>query len=110
MKALCAAQVDCTVCYRQVIVELASKPELQLGWAGHGGEKLRVVLGLGEAAQQEFHSFHSREGTQNFAQHPNSIQLIRWQKQFVFARSGAVDIDSREYALIDQATVKVDFH
>src|ERR1700691_3079006 len=82
----------------------------KLGWAGHGGEKLRVCLGLGEAAQQKFHGFHRRERTQNLAQHPDAIQLIRREEQFVFTCAGAIDIDGGEHALVDQAAVEIDFH
>ncbi len=81
-----------------------------LGRAGHGGKKLRVCLGLGEAAQQKFHGFHGRERAQDLSQYPDAIQLVRRQEQFVFAGSGAVDIDGGEHALVDQAAVEIDFH
>src|ERR1700693_783327 len=40
------------------------KPRLanaKLGWAGHRRQKIRVWLGLREAAQQEFHGFNRRK-------------------------------------------------
>src|SRR3984893_5626785 len=76
----------------------------------HRVKKFHVGLGLGQAAQQKFHRFDRGERAEYLAQNPDAAQLVGWKEQFVFTCAGALDIDSRENALVGEAAVQVDFH
>ena len=73
--------------------------------SAHVGQKLAIRLGFGHSFHQQLHRFHGRKRVQDFAQDPDALQVFLGDQQFFFSRSGALNVDRREDALVDQLTV-----
>src|SRR5262245_2175924 len=73
-------------------------------------EKLSVAIRLPEFIEEQVHGFIDGKRIQDFAQDPDLVQIGAFDQEFLLARSGAIDIDGGEYALVDQLPVQDDLH
>src|ERR1700688_2684211 len=53
-----------------------------LSWRRHGVEEFHVVLGLGQAAEEQLHGLDGRERAENLAQYPDAAQFVWREQQF----------------------------
>src|SRR5208337_4587206 len=74
------------------------------------GQEFGVVTNLLEAADQQLHGFNGRKRIEHTAQDKDALQIFLGDEQLFLAGSGALDIDGREHALVDQLAVEDDFH
>src|SRR5579863_2412478 len=86
-------------------VRTLSKSELV-----HILQELGIIADLFEAGNEQFHGFDGRQGVQHAAQHEDALQVFPGNEQFFLSRAGALDVDGREDALIDQLAVEDDLH
>ena len=75
----------------------------------HIGQEFAVAAGLAELVDQQFHGFHGRKRVQNFPQNPDAREIFLRNQEFFFTRAGALNIDGREDALVDQFALEDDF-
>src|SRR5580704_17554526 len=75
----------------------------------HIGEEFAVSAGFAELVDQQFHRFDGRKRVENFPQHPYARQIFLGNQEFFLTRAGALNIDGREYALIDKFALEDDF-
>ena len=75
----------------------------------HVRQELAIRLGLAQLVDQQFHRFHGRKRVQHLAQHPDAGQIFLRNQQLFLTRAGALNIDGREGALVDQLAVENDF-
>src|SRR5881394_2899296 len=73
-------------------------PALQLA---HLGQELAVGCGFRETLDQQFHRFNGGQRVQHLSQYPDALQIVLGNQQLFFTRTGALNIDCREGALID---------
>src|SRR5258705_5824599 len=78
-----------------------------LSRAGHRRQEFRIRLRLRKSSAEQLHGLNGRERIQHLAQNPDAIEFVRRHQEFFLARSRAVDIDSREDALVHQASVQI---
>src|SRR5688572_10612782 len=67
---------------------------------GHRIEEVLVRLGAPHAVEQEFQRFGGRHVGQEVTQQVNAIELGLVQQQIFLTRTGAIDVDRREHALV----------
>src|ERR1044071_9285612 len=59
----------------------------------HRVQELAVRARLVEFLDEELHRLDGRQRREDFAQHPDAIELVALEEQFFFARAGAIDVD-----------------
>src|SRR5215471_6843225 len=75
----------------------------------HLGQELRIGLSLGQALDQQFHGFYRRQRVQNLAKNPDAREVVFRDQQLFLSSAGALNVDGREGALVDQLAVENDF-
>src|SRR5437762_13265822 len=75
----------------------------------HRLEEIPVRLGVLHLVEQEFDRGQLVHGVQELAQDPHLGELALVGDELFLARAGAVDVDRREYALLGDAPVEMDF-
>ena len=75
----------------------------------HRRQELGVRLGLLEPLEHNFHLLSRREGIQDAAHDPDTAEIVFRNQQLFLARSGALQVDSREQTLVAQAAIEMDF-
>src|SRR5882757_5427780 len=75
----------------------------------HRLEEVPVRLGVLHLVEQEFDRGELVHGVQELAQDPHLGELALVGDELLLARAGAVDVDRREYPLLGDAPVEVDF-
>ena len=63
-----------------------------------------------QLVDQQFHGFDRRQRVQHLAQNPDARQVFFGNQQLFFSGAGALNVDGREDALVDQLAVEDDFH
>src|ERR1035437_6042484 len=76
----------------------------------HVGEELGVVADLFQAADEQLHGFDRGERVEHLAENPDARQILFGYEQLFLAGSGALDVDGREDALVDELAVQDDLH
>src|SRR5258706_6603036 len=74
----------------------------------HGLEEFGVLLGGLDLVDEEFGRFELVHRVEQLAQHPDLLQQLLRDQQFLAPGAGAVDVDGRENALFVHAPVEVD--
>ena len=59
---------------------------------------------------EQFHGFDGRERVEHLAQDPDALQVFLGDEQLFLTRAGALNVDGREDALVDELAVEDDFH
>src|ERR1035437_6463973 len=76
----------------------------------HVVEELLVVAGLGGLVCEKLHGVDRRERVDDAAEDPGALEVFLGDQQLFLTRAGALDVDGREDALVDQLAVEDDFH
>src|SRR5690606_17717842 len=73
-------------------------------------DELVVRLGIGQTFDQEVGRIGRAHRSHQFSEDPTHLPFPVGEEEFLFARSRAIDIDSREYPALRKAPVEVEFH
>ena len=76
----------------------------------HLGQELAIRGRLGQSLNEQFHSLNWTQRVEYLAQHPDPGQVFFRNQQLLLTCAGALNIDGREGALVDQLAVENDFH
>src|SRR3569833_383958 len=76
----------------------------------HVGEEFGVVANLLKTADEKFHCLGWRHRNEHFAEDPDALEVFLRDEELFLSGAGALDVDGREDALIDELAVKNDFH
>src|SRR5512136_20458 len=77
----------------------------RLSSLAHRIEELLVALRLLQPLQKQLHGLHGRERVQNFAEHPDALELPLVEQELLLARPRLVDVDRGEDALLGEFAV-----
>src|SRR6187200_964226 len=90
------SRVDCSRC------------EVTLAAVSHRAEELSVALGLRHLRQQQLHRLGWGQWRQNFAKHPDAIEVLSRDEHLFFARSAFLNVDRWEHTPVGQFAIEVD--
>jgi hypothetical protein len=71
----------------------------------HGVKEFSVIFGGLHLFEQEFHTLDRVHGLEHLSQEPDTIDVIPVQKELLFSRSRALNVDGRKDPPVHQSTV-----